>query len=508
MSADPTTRSQLGHDPRGGLPRSIDRAALVPALRPARRRRRGSSALPSPPTPPGRAEVALVEARDFAGGRRARRRSSSTAVSATCASATSGSCARRITNDARVDEDRRAAPRAPDRVSPAAVRAWPVPPVVRAERHRRLLGAGSLAAALAGGRRPRPTARAGATDQGLRSCALYADATTNDTRLCLANVRAAADAGACVLNRAEVVALRKLDGRVVGAEVLVDGGDVSVDARVVVNAAGPWVDRVRRLEDPQAGTSVRLSRGAHVLVPGGGDWHAALTLPQDEVRVTFAVPWSGMLLLGTTEAPYDGDPADVEPEAVDAEQILREAAQALPAAARAGSGVGGVRGSPRAPRRRGRGRERSSRDGVHPGARRHAERRGRQAHDLPPHRARGAGAPPFGPGYARWTSDRGRYPGRPGSSRSRFPASSRRTSARTCCTCTEASHPRCSRRCSRSRRSSSALARTARTSPRRCATRRRTSGRRPSRTSSADGRRSIVGSTTRPRAAVAELLPR
>ena len=367
MSADPTTRSQLGHDPRvDSRDRSIEQLSsrrfdlLVVGGGDRRRCRRR-------PRRPARAEVALVEARDFAGGRRARRRSSSTAVSATCASATSGSCARRITNDARVDEDRRAAPRAPDRVSPAAVRAWPVPPVVRAERHRRLLGAGSLAAALAGGRRPRPTARAGATDQGLRSCALYADATTNDTRLCLANVRAAADAGACVLNRAEVVALRKLDGRVVGAEVLVDGGDVSVDARVVVNAAGPWVDRVRRLEDPQAGTSVRLSRGAHVLVPGGGDWHAALTLPQDEVRVTFAVPWSGMLLLGTTEAPYDGDPADVEPEAVDAEQILREAAQALPAAARAGSGAGGVRGSPRAPRRRGRGRERSSRDGVHPG---------------------------------------------------------------------------------------------------------------------------------------------
>jgi len=165
--------------------------------------------------------------------------------------------------------------------------------------------------------------------QGLRSCALYADATTNDTRLCLANVRAAADAGACVLNRAEVVALRKLDGRVVGAEVRVDGSEVAVNARLVVNAAGPWVDRVRRLEDPQAGTSVRLSRGAHVLVPGGAGWHAALTLPQDEVRVTFAVPWSGMLLLGTTEAPYDGDPADVGAAPADAEQILREAAHAL-----------------------------------------------------------------------------------------------------------------------------------------------------------------------------------
>ena len=165
--------------------------------------------------------------------------------------------------------------------------------------------------------------------QGLRSCALYADATTNDSRLCLANVRAAAAAGACVLNGAEVVALRLVRGRMAGAEVRVDGAVVPVAARHVVNAGGPWVDHVRRLEDPRAGTSVRLSRGAHVLVPASSEWGAALTLPQDEVRVTFAVPWYGMTLLGTTDTPYDGDPADVAPGQADAEQILREAAQAL-----------------------------------------------------------------------------------------------------------------------------------------------------------------------------------
>jgi glycerol-3-phosphate dehydrogenase len=58
-------------------------------------------------------------------------------------------------------------------------------------------------------------------------------------------------------------------------------------------------------------------------------WGAALTLPQDDVRVTFAVPWSGMLLLGTTDSPFEGDPADVGPEPEDARQILREAAHAL-----------------------------------------------------------------------------------------------------------------------------------------------------------------------------------
>jgi glycerol-3-phosphate dehydrogenase len=164
----------------------------------------------------------------------------------------------------------------------------------------------------------------------LRSCALYADAWTNDARLCLENVLAAAEAGATVVNRAEVVSLRLVDGRVAGAEVLVDGEAVPVRARVVVNAAGPWVDAVRRLEDPRAGSSVRLSKGVHVLVPGGEGWSAALTIPQDDVRVTFAVPWYGLLLLGTTDSDYEGDPAAVAPCAADVAQILAEAATALP----------------------------------------------------------------------------------------------------------------------------------------------------------------------------------
>jgi glycerol-3-phosphate dehydrogenase len=164
---------------------------------------------------------------------------------------------------------------------------------------------------------------------GLRSCALYADAWTNDARLTLANVRAAADAGAVVLNRAEVVALRSTGGRVTGAEVRVDGELAEVEARTVVNAGGPWVDRVRQLEDPAAGSSVRLSKGAHVLVGADAHWEAALTIPQDSVRVTFAVPWYGMLLLGTTESAYDGDPGAVTVTPEDVRQILDEASVAL-----------------------------------------------------------------------------------------------------------------------------------------------------------------------------------
>jgi glycerol-3-phosphate dehydrogenase len=164
---------------------------------------------------------------------------------------------------------------------------------------------------------------------GLRSCGLYADAVTHDARLCLASVRAAAEAGATVLNYAEVRELRTVRGRVAGAEVFVDGTPVSVSARAVVNATGPWVDAVRRLEDPSAVPCVRLSKGTHLLLRFDEPWTAALTIPHDKVRVSFALPWEGMLLLGTTDTPHDGEPDAVEATEADVEQILAEAAVAI-----------------------------------------------------------------------------------------------------------------------------------------------------------------------------------
>ena len=164
---------------------------------------------------------------------------------------------------------------------------------------------------------------------GLRKCGLYVDCWTNDSRLTLANVRAAAEAGGTVANYTEVSALRLDHGRVTGAEVVADGRTIVVRARSVVNASGPWLDTVRRLEDPAARASIRLSKGIHVLVEPGSSWSAALTIPHDKVRVSFAVPWQGMLLLGTTDALYQGDPAEVGVDEADIEQVLTEAARAV-----------------------------------------------------------------------------------------------------------------------------------------------------------------------------------
>jgi glycerol-3-phosphate dehydrogenase len=167
----------------------------------------------------------------------------------------------------------------------------------------------------------------------LLGCGAYKDAWTNDARLTLANVRAAAALGATVANYVEVRALRLQGGRVAGAEVVdvETGAAVSVRARTVVNATGPWVDALRRLEDPRAGSSYLLSKGVHVTVPQPPGWSAALTIPQDTVRVSFAVPWSGVLLLGTTDEPYEGDPGAVAATDTDVAQVLAEASRAVSA---------------------------------------------------------------------------------------------------------------------------------------------------------------------------------
>jgi glycerol-3-phosphate dehydrogenase len=163
--------------------------------------------------------------------------------------------------------------------------------------------------------------------QGLRGCGVYIDSFTHDGRLCLANIRATAAAGGVVANYAEVVALRQVAGRVRGAEVRdrLSGETLSVDARAVVNATGPWINGIRAFEDPAAPPLVRLSKGVHLLLDLDRPWSAALTIPHDTVRVTFAYPWQGMLLLGTTDTLYEGDPSAVAVEPADVTHVLDEA---------------------------------------------------------------------------------------------------------------------------------------------------------------------------------------
>jgi glycerol-3-phosphate dehydrogenase len=178
----------------------------------------------------------------------------------------------------------------------------------------------------------------GLRDKDLRAAGLYYDAQTDDARLVLATMRSAAQAGAHVANYAEVVSLVKPDGRARGATVrdLLSGDVRTVRSLIVVNACGPWVDQLRRLDEPDATPVLRLTKGAHVAVPRQrlGNTHGiTLTSPIDG-RVMFVLPWEDAELsyIGTTDTDEDVSPDDVRATAEDVVYLLRSANAFFPLA--------------------------------------------------------------------------------------------------------------------------------------------------------------------------------
>jgi glycerol-3-phosphate dehydrogenase len=160
---------------------------------------------------------------------------------------------------------------------------------------------------------------------GLTACGVLQDAQTNDSRLVLATVTAAARLGVAVANYTTVVGIEK---GAVHVESM--AGAETIRCRQIVNAAGPWVDKVRRLEDPNSAHGSRLSKGVHVALPLPAGWRAAIARTVGGSRVAFALPWEDVLLIGTTDTPYDGEPEDLRVDESDLDQVLHEASLSLP----------------------------------------------------------------------------------------------------------------------------------------------------------------------------------
>ncbi len=148
---------------------------------------------------------------------------------------------------------------------------------------------------------------------GLWGAVEYHDGQFDDARMNVALALTATEAGATVLNHAEVRALIKEGGRLQGA-VVVDGltangrsREIEVRAKVIVNATGPFADGLRRLDDPSAPTMLKTSSGAHVVLPKRfSPPDTGLLIPKTEDgRVLFLLPWHGHTLVGTTDNPAD-----------------------------------------------------------------------------------------------------------------------------------------------------------------------------------------------------------
>ena len=165
--------------------------------------------------------------------------------------------------------------------------------------------------------------------EGLRGGAAYYDAATNDARLTLANALAAAEAGAAVVNHAAVTELLRDGARLRGAVVhdALTGDRLTVRARLVVNATGPWSDMLRGQDDPSAPPAVRGTKGVHIAVPRArlGNAGALTLLSPLDGRVMFALPAGSHAIVGTTDTPTAASPDEVRATAADVDYLLRSA---------------------------------------------------------------------------------------------------------------------------------------------------------------------------------------
>jgi glycerol-3-phosphate dehydrogenase len=143
----------------------------------------------------------------------------------------------------------------------------------------------------------------------------YSDCTVDDSRLVILNARDAAARGADIRPRTRCLGAHRTDGI---WHLSLEGGATAA-ARVLVDAAGPWVTRA---VGESTSRHVRLVKGSHVVVPRLHTDERSYILQNADGRVCFVIPYQNdFTLIGTTDDDYHGDPADVSCTDEDAQYL-------------------------------------------------------------------------------------------------------------------------------------------------------------------------------------------
>ena len=141
----------------------------------------------------------------------------------------------------------------------------------------------------------------------------YSDCWVEDSRLVVLNARDAQARGASIHTRTRVVSAVREGGHWAVTATLPDGGQTTVRAKALVNAAGPWVaDVLNGVVRANSGAGVRLVQGSHIVVRRLFDHDRCYIFQNADGRIIFAIPYErDFTLIGTTDVDYKGDPRAV-----------------------------------------------------------------------------------------------------------------------------------------------------------------------------------------------------
>lgn len=138
----------------------------------------------------------------------------------------------------------------------------------------------------------------------------YSDCWVEDARLVALNAIDAKERGANIMTRTECVSLTPVGGNWKATLRVDDRADMTVNAKVVINAAGPWVDQIISQAGSRSNApSVRLVKGSHIIVPKMFDDERCFIFQAGDGRIIFAIPYEDgkLTLIGTTDLPFEGD---------------------------------------------------------------------------------------------------------------------------------------------------------------------------------------------------------
>ncbi|MEA5259939.1 FAD-dependent oxidoreductase [Arcicella aquatica] len=158
--------------------------------------------------------------------------------------------------------------------------------------------------------------------ENLTSAVLYYDGQLDDARYCLAIIQKAEALGATVLNYAEALRFEKdNEGKLTALTIKdnVSNNTLTVQAKVFINATGPFADHIRKMANTKLKPRMKVSRGAHIVLPTSlmKNETAILVPKTDDGRVLFIIPWQDHLLVGTTdEEDKLSENPDLEPDEI------------------------------------------------------------------------------------------------------------------------------------------------------------------------------------------------
>jgi len=164
---------------------------------------------------------------------------------------------------------------------------------------------------------------------------LYAEYRTDDARLTIEIIKTAAQYGALSLNYVKAEDFLYKNGKIQGVRCndLINKEKFIIKGTFVINAAGPWVDKLRKKDQSLQGKRLFHSKGVHLVIP-----HEKLPLKHavyfdvSDGRMLFAIPRLRTTYIGTTDTPYNGDLNHVLTTKADVDYILNATNQMFPTA--------------------------------------------------------------------------------------------------------------------------------------------------------------------------------